>query len=388
MSIHLNLFLTTTISACLALSNTANATSYTAIDLNYPSDTSSRGVAINDSGHVVGSVFSDQYVANRGFLYGADDQFGANGDGTKILGHLDGSAYGYYNNSNYGVSSYARGINASGRVVGESYFNNIVPVSHAYITDTNGRMMTDLGTLGGFNSAAYGINASGQVVGYAFLAGNQAAHAFITSANGVSMTDLGTLGGSFSAAVGINAGGQVVGYSSIAGDSILHSFITGSNGMGLTDLGNLDASAINDSGQVVGTSNGHAFITDAYGMDLTDLGTLGGSSSIANGINARGQVVGSSYTSGNVQHAFVTGDNGEDMIDLSLLVTLDGGDYIYNATGVNDLGQIVANSIFGRAYLLTESEISAVPLPNSWALLLSGFGMIGIMARRRKGQTG
>jgi probable HAF family extracellular repeat protein len=70
---------------------------------------------------------------------------------------------------------------------------------------------------------------------------------------------------------------------------------------------------INDAGQVVRTSltsnemAHHAFITGADGEGMIDLDTLGGAESWAAGINDSGQVVGSSETAGGKQHAFIAG---------------------------------------------------------------------------------
>jgi probable HAF family extracellular repeat protein len=94
------------------------------------------------------------------------------------------------------------------------------------------------------------------------------------------VTDLGTLGGFDSGASGINASGQVVGWANtasgsqgccISGDAFLYS-----NGI-MTDLNSLlpansgwsllQATAINDSGQIVG-SNGqsHAFLLNPISL--------------------------------------------------------------------------------------------------------------------------
>jgi probable HAF family extracellular repeat protein len=90
-------------------------------------------------------------------------------------------------------------------------FVSTVSAQHAYIVDSNGKGLTDLGTLGGGGSYATGINNAGQVAGYSdTAAGDQ--HAFITGPNGVGMTDLGSLGGGYSQAFGINDAGQVVGF--------------------------------------------------------------------------------------------------------------------------------------------------------------------------------
>jgi hypothetical protein len=61
-------------------------------------------------------------------------------------------------------------------------------------------------------------------------------------------------------------------------------------------------------------------------------------------------------------------------------VTLADGDYLTNAKAINDLGQIVATSASGNAYLL-----SPVPEPSS-IVLLCGAGVGGIFwgYRRRR----
>ena len=242
--------------------------------------------------------------------------------------------------------SIAYGINASGQVVGDSdEWETYVPRAFLYTgTPESGGAMVDLGDLfpdpAGSQTHARGINASGQVVGFSAVAPSGIVpHAFLytgTPGSGGAMADLGTLTGpdGYSRANGINAGGQVV------GDSAAHAFLyTGTPGSGgaMADLGTLTGKlasqglAINDVGQVVGCSGNsldttdttqHAFLytgTPGSGGAMADLGTLGGTYSVGRAINISGQVAGHSKTTGGAQHAFLyTGTPGVDghMIDL------------------------------------------------------------------------
>jgi probable HAF family extracellular repeat protein len=116
--------------------------------------------------------------------------------------------------------------------------------------------------------------------------------------------DLGTLGGSRSWASAINDSGEVVGYSNLAGDQ-----------------------------------NKHAFLYKDGKM--TDLLTLGGTSSEAKGINKSGQVVGWSDNSSGERRAFLY-DSTNGMKDLNDLIPAGLGWSIDEATAINNNGQIAA----------------------------------------------
>ncbi len=112
--------------------------------------------------------------------------------------------------------------------------------------------VTDLGTLGGTFSTARGINATGQVVGEAFIANDASVHAFFYSAGVV--TDLGSLGGPSSGAFAINDASQITGYATTPTDT--RAFLY--SGGAMTDLGTLGGRhswgfGINNAGQVVVT---------------------------------------------------------------------------------------------------------------------------------------
>lgn len=202
---------------------------------------------------------------------------------------------------------------------------------------------------------------------------------------GGQMIDLGTLPGDLqSQATAINDSGQIVGRSFEGG--LTHAFLY-SNGQ-MTDLGTLPggtysvANGINASGQIVGSSNtpnsgGHAFLYSNGQMN--DLGTLpGGFSSSGTGINDSGQIVGySDYAnSRGYNHAFVY-SNGQ-MTDLG---TLPGGNES-EAYGINDSDQIVGYAAVaypnGHAFLYSNGQMSDLgTLPGDTSSSATGINVSG-----------
>lgn len=156
-------------------------------------------------------------------------------------------------------------------------------------------------------------------------------------------TDLGTFGGTLTQAAAVNELGQVAGISATTGDVSYHAFLW-SHGV-MQDLGTLPGGAqsgaegVNAKGQVVGYSwtatASHAFLWDNGVM--TDLGTLGGATSDAHAINDKAQVVGASLTGAGDTHAFLW-QNGA-MIDLGTL----GGHYS-SAIAINEAGQVAGQA--------------------------------------------
>jgi probable HAF family extracellular repeat protein len=227
---------------------------------------------------------------------------------------------------------------------------------------TAGYTVTDLGTLGGAYSYAYAINNAtashpAQVVGEADTA-SRAGHAFLYS--GGVMTDLGTLSAdTYSIATALNSSGQVVGTSNYwsSGTTTHHAFLWQAS-TGMTDLGNLGASetsalAVNDPttahpfqvvgyGEITACGVDHAWLWQNGVM--TDLNTLIPSNSgwvltSANGINDNEQIVGQGTINGQY-HTFLWQVGNGAPTDLGVL---PGGN-MSQANAINSNGQVAGTS--------------------------------------------
>jgi probable HAF family extracellular repeat protein len=232
-------------------------------------------------------------------------------------------------------------------------------------------VFTDLGVLPpGLDSMAFAIARTGvedsaqtMVVGHADSGPNSkftGFHAFVWVEAAGRMFDLGMLRrDSNSSANGVNALGQIVGES--LGDGRSRAFLYDGSLHNLGGFGGAfaGAHAINDAGQVVGyakTPDGpdHAFLWTPSAKNrskgtLVDLGMLpDGIASVANGINAQGQVVGYSNDADSFGHAFLwspssAGDSAGTMVGIGGLP----GEELASAYAINDDGVVVGEASIG-----------------------------------------
>ncbi len=243
----------------------------------------STAYGINDRGQVVGYSQTAGDTAYLAFLY----------EGTTMssLGTLGGPR------------SAATDINNSGQITGgSSPYPDQPNVTHAFLYD--GATMRDLGTLGSGDfptSAARGINATGKVVGWTEPI-NLAMHGFLY--DGTTMNDIGAW-----IPARINARGQIIGQQFLYNGTTMQVLTLGGSYS--------EAYGINDRGQVVGmatTSSGafHAFLYDGGMRDIGLLPEVISAGWIAlekaQGINESGQIAGQGRigSSGNTEsHAFL-----------------------------------------------------------------------------------
>ncbi len=213
--------------------------------------------------------------------------------------------------------------------------------------------LTKLTPPGSYFSEAYAINDSGWVTlrMTATATSPQAAYVY----NDGNLTGIGDLpGGLGNFPRTINNLGEVAGSISFPGDgSHEHAYLF--SGGVVSDLGTLPngsrtlAYGINDSAQIAGyvafgDGTQHAFL---YANDvMADLGTLGGTESVAEGVNAAGNVVGYSSTAArDIIHAFVYREGSmTDLFDLTAGRALE-------ATAINNQNEIVGRARSNHAFV-------------------------------------
>jgi len=246
-----------------------------------------------------------------------------------------------------GCGSHGNGINAAGTVVG---FSNVTCAeSDKAEVESSGNSLVDIGNLAFRPTVAYAINTSGQIAGSSVTA-HGTGRAFISGPGGTGLQQVDLLatneppGAQTLAALGVNDGGDVVGsafFSDNACGSHDAPFLYTSGNGTIEELGGLncsgEATAVNNSGVVVGFEGTYAFKWDGA---IHDLGLPPGASfSQALAVNNPGTIVGASYaTQLSPPEAWVYGAGGlralNDLIDPAL-----GWD-LRVAAGINDSGQI------------------------------------------------
>jgi probable HAF family extracellular repeat protein len=284
----------------------------------------------------------------------------------------------------------ATAINAGGQITGESYLGTEVQVKcpiprdkppcfthpgHAFLW-SNGKL-TDLGTLGGLDSSGSAINDLGEVVG---TSGTSIGSSAFTDQSGT-MTAINTGNPAAVNDSGEIAGGGPFPVVNEPGDVFEQAF-TYQNGQ-TTVLGLLPgeggvftaASAINSSGEVVGSGDNSASDERAWkdqNGTMTDIGTLGGPQASASAINKSGQIVGFSQTKSDADHGFLS--SGGKMTDLGLNVF---------PNAISDLGAIVGQGQTGDAFV---ERAGAIQNLNTLVAAGSGFTLTDAVGINDNGQ--
>ncbi len=331
--------------AQLAVGSAVAADRYTALEISPPGGTVCFANGVNASGQVVGTINTDLTgQAGRGFVTGP------NGAGVRLIDTLGGD------------QSTLAAINDDGRAVGSATTVNNAS-RNAILVEPGTSTPIDLGGMGGKYSGASDINKKGRVVGGAQLP-DQTFAGFITAKGSPqTMVSLGQNNYAFS----LTDDGTVVGESVTGNFTGSAAFITGPNATGMRQLASLGgsmtyATSVNRNKEVVGAGSSpdgtstHGFVTDADGANLRDLG-VPGMVVVPAKINNKGMIVGTvlNWPAAVPQYAFLATRFGKYW-DLNSLVALGQGRILWQASGINDKGQIAATSTDNKCYLLTPVE--------------------------------
>ena len=333
--------------------------------------TESRAMGINNLGQIVGFT-----VDASGNSHAATWQSSGSGNLLPVLSQTNPLSEAYR-------------INNAGQIVGKARTDS--NASHAaYWAGGN---VTDMGVIGGATSFANDINEAGVVAGSSDATRGSVAFTWTPGGGFVNYGNFNTTDNQQRAGFnGINDTGTLVGTAyrlfspfkaikaTVGNLSVTEISPAGqfSTGMGL---------AVNDAGTMVGYQNpgagsAHAAIFDGN-RGWMDLGALGLSDSQAKDINQSGVIVGDAFGDdgqGNFLAKSFVYKNGA-MTDLMTLIAPGSGwAELFQANGVNDLGQIVGVGVFNgetRGYVLTP-----VPEPASASVFASA--ALVLLARRRR----
>ncbi|MFU8870846.1 hypothetical protein [Micromonospora sp. SL4-19] len=259
-----------------------------------------------------------------------------------------------------GLGSTARDANAQGVVVGAAK----LATGYWHAVRWVDGQIEDLGTLGGPNSQAEAIDDQGRIVGTSQDAqGDSHAVAWVDGR----IQDLGVKG--LTSIAYDTAGDRVVGvYHVTDGFAGRRAFVrTGETQVTIDVPPGASATAVNSAGMVAGTHGwqdwndpapdvNQAFVWQ-HGVTRT-LGTLGGATSVANGINDLGHVVGTSNTA--------TGESGAFFWDGTAMCRLASSSPSPTAQAVNDSDLVVGTDGRGSRAMVWPDPSSAsqlLPLP-------------------------
>jgi len=338
-----------------------------------PGQTDAFALGINSSGQIVGYT-----VDADGFSHGA------------MWNAVAGALTPLPNLSSANPISEAYRINNAGIIVGKAHTDD----NSVHATYWNASGAHDIGTLTGAGiSFAEDVNENGVIVGSSTAAHGQ--HAFTWTAGGGMVDNGSTLPTSnlgFAGWNAVNNAGQLAGTAYV----LLSPYKASKGQIGdtqptiISPAGQFStgmALAINEAGTIVGYQNGstgnpHAAIFNGDGT-FQDLGHLGLGESWAEDINNNGLIVGRAFGddgTGNFVQKAMFYENGQMYELLSQLQNPTGWSVLFQASGVNDLGQIVGVGIYNdeiRTYVATP-----VPEPTTFGLMLCGAS--ALLARRRK----
>jgi probable HAF family extracellular repeat protein len=318
---------------------------------------------------------------------------------------------------------HAYDIGGNGLVVGS------LGTSDAFVPSTwASGVLNTYGTLGGPRGQFNSISSNGLIAGISDLAGDSNGRPFVFQ-DGALREIAGNVGPE-AVPMGINSSGQVAGYVLVNGFRVVSAFLYADGDA--RQIANdtfrfARATDINDAGVVIG--DGERWDTDAthaymyYNGVTTDLGALDATTSYseAYGINAAGDIVGTSLDANSVSHAFMyshgamhdlgsfdglavaydinnAGEvvgfgassaflyvNGK-MLDLNTLLVGYSGWKVTSANAINDAGQIIGTAC-NADFLCRDvvlDPVSAVPEPGAWAMLLAGLGGLALRCQRRR----